>query len=1148
MTINIQDWIDDNFLDVKWVKDNIFEIENVGKFLVISDKRQVFNDQFNIVLDDDELDLFDEFDNFTFQFGSRWYYFNKEEKTALNPLKHLGLSTLSNDNIPFLGIHGKYELCNGTRDYNDWCKKAKFLGIKSLGICEKQTLAGVYDFNKACKASEIKPILGSQVKLRHDDEDYWLKLYAKNDKGWSNLLHINKTQIVDNLELGSFIDIERLKELSEGIICIIHSETDLGTFDYRILNFFENRLYFQIDTVEWKHSSTDERYLNNIKYYLDNIKDLKPILISDAYYLDKEDYKIKNLINRVGNKLGYERESYDQYFKPIDTQIQQLGQLFKDNDTRFDNLIEDCIGSLIEVEENIEFDLKRTGTHLPKYKMNPDEAEKYETNSDLFYSLIEDEFNNKIAGKVENEEEYLDRIEKEIAVLEEGGVVDYFLILWDISNWCKKNTGVTSIGRGSAGGSLVSHLLGTTNVDPLMYNLIFERFLNKGRLLGGSLPDIDYDIPSGKRQELIEYIINKYGKEQVAFIGVSQNFKLKSTLKDFLGFHGVDFKDRNFFTSLLTKEYDFAKSEGLFEVASFNPSLKAAIKKYPETIELIDLCIFQPRSFGIHAAGIIIVPEEDKEGNKTTVFDYLPIRKTDGNYVTEWEKEAVEGIGLLKEDLLGLTQIDKFIRIHQLIEQGGKEIIQFKDIDLTDKKVYKLFQDGLTEDVFQFNTPGMKQYCEELKPENIEQLIAANSLYRPGAMESNAHHSYAKIKNGEKEAEIPPGLEDILGEYYGLFIYQEGCMLAYQKLTNCDPNEADDFRKVITKTKPGKKNPDVEKYEINFKEGYRKIIDDEEKINEVWDSIINFAKYSFNKAHSAAYSLTGYWAQWLKCYYPTEFYTTALEFASDDNKKTIIQEINHRKLVNLLPPDVNKSHINYSIDYDTNSIYWSLLSIKFVGEKAVNDILKEREENGLFYSFEEFLERIQGTKVNKRVIVNMILTGCFDEIENIVKTSERKRLLDFYFNSISSEITDEIKSLEYEHEWLLLQKQICGYGDLDFKSIFKSNISSFKHAFNFLNPEDITENCMEKRFVIAGFINPDMKKYDTRKGPMLKFSLNNNGQDIPCVLWPTETIRIGSVIESSINKIALFSGICKKDSFKNKDTFYSFDKSELLIV
>jgi DNA polymerase III alpha subunit len=784
----------------------------------------------------------------------------------------------------------------------------------------------------------------------------------------------------------------------------------------------------------------------------------------------------------------------------------------------------------------------------------------------------------------------------------------------------------------------------------------------------------------------------KYGTDYVATIGTAQNFKLKSSFKDLLKLKGVDFITANKLTSFFSKEYDFATIDGLFELCTKEPKLKKIINEYPDLIYQIYLCIFQPRSFGVHAAGVIVVPEEDNQGNKTQIYDYVPTRFSKGQLVTEWEKDAIEGSGLLKEDILGLRQLDKIMRIKELIAIDNDFVPDFNDISLEEEKVFKLFQQGVTEDIFQFNTPLQKQYCIELKPTTIDDLIASNAILRPGAMENGTHYDYIKLKNGVLKVYYPPRLEEILKDTFGRFIYQEQAMLSFQVATDCDLNEADNFRKVITKLKPGKVNPDIDKYEKIFKEAYIKMAS-EEDVDKVWGMIIGFATYGFNKcihkdskieyycnleklktardtienlykrylkgeeiyvksyvngkfqqvkikevfktgkkqllklslennsnilssedhkfltlngwkilkvlnigeelltdeniyskvisiekdvidetydievenkehnyvangivvhnSHAACYAITGYWACWYKAFYPVEFYTAALEFADDESIGNIINEIQSQNLVTLSHPDINKSDLKYEIDKVTKTIYWSLTSVKFAGAVAIDSILCDRKENGDYFSFEEFLDRSKNFKANKRVILNMILSGCFDQLEKIVEEKERLSLVKYYLIDYLVEKTlDERflhKDINKNYYWVLLQKSICNLGNINYSQIYKSQKVLHWISTQFLDYEFLQDDFnLTKHVVVAGVLENVAEKLTKKDKIFCQLQVNSNNHIIKVTLWEEQYLLYKQLLLDNMFKPILVSGTVSK--FRNENTILSNKDTKITCI
>ncbi len=1148
---DLKQWIADNHLNVEFINDRILKVNGFeGTFLVLSnDKDNMFHhtdaEKFIPIFDDIECELAGDHQvtHIIYKFGSFWFYRHIDDAgLKLNFFRYIGTPDSEIFPVPFLGVHGKYELCNGSRDYNDWVKKAKFLKYTALGICESQTLAGVYNFQKACDKEQMKAIVGRTSKIKPSvGAYYFIKSFVMNAAGWKSILKIHNIEIVDRATDGKYITEEELSQHSDGLIHIICHETDLDLVDFEKYDL--SKTFFQFNTVQYKFNNKEKEHLFNLKKYLDKyIKIVHPVVIQDSYYLDKGDHVIKPFLNKVINNIS-QFSSSDEYLKPYQDVIVQSLSLFNSDDPRVDQILDQSFENLQFIQDSCNYQVKREGMHLPKYQMNEDEKLLYKNNEDMFFSLIEKGFNEKIKGKVEDEQVYIDRIEKEVEVLQEGNVLDYFLILYDIVNFSLNNGSIGNLGRGSAAGSLISYLFGIVRIDPIKYNLLFERFLNRARLLGGSLPDIDFDCPSFFRSVIIEYLNNKYGNKNVACIGTAQNFKLKSTLKDLLKAKGVDFSSANFITSLIDKDHDKSSIEGLFEIALKEPKLKEILNKYPEIVYEIYLCIFQPRSYGIHAAGVVIFPSEDKDGNPTQASDYVPLRFSGEQRVTEWEKDAVEEVGLLKLDLLGLLQLDKIIKFNQLITENGKTYTEFEDLDFEDQKVFKLFQNAVTEDIFQFNTDVQKNYLLQLFPSNVKDLVAANALNRPGAMETNSHNEYIKIKDGKIPENLPFLLEDILRETRGLFVFQEQAMLAYQVLTECDLNEADNFRKVVSKSKPGKIDPNIQQYEKNFKEAYVAKGAEQKLADDIWSKIIGFTSYSFNKSHAVSYALTGYWAAYYKAYFPVEFYTSSLEEAGEDGLKRLINEIQSQELTTLSHPNINKSGTQYSIDVVNNAIYWSLSSVKFAGEKAIGTLLEEREKNGKYFSFEEFLDRAKDMKVNKRVITNFILAGAFDEIEKIHEAKDRMRLLKFYYDKIKEDIPEDIrmnKDVNKNFFWILLQKQTCGLGNINFEGMFRSQKATHWPGYSFMDAILLKdESSVDKIAVVAGLLENVIVRQTKKGGEMCQLMLNSNGESIYVTLWQDEYLKYKEVINSSMFQPLFVSGKVQKDSYKRQNVIIS---------
>ena len=1145
--MNIHEWCTTNKLDAQ-INSNICVI-NEQKFIVLIRKESelIFDSEFDLILTDQEESIISQtgITDVIYEFGNNWYYSSLEKKPELIPFKYIG-NNKESLNYPYLGVHGEYELCNGSRLYDDWCKKAKFLDISILGICEKNTLAGTLSFQQSCEKAGIKSILGETVTVKQNDNTYHVKLYAQNLQGWRNLLNINAQIKVFNL---GFVEENYILEKSEGLICVFSCTDRIENNRYKAYKkSFPDRLYQQLDFVEWLAPDKEKNHLETLKYNIDNYLHLiKPVIICDAYYLDQSDSDIKPILNTIG-KVEFQNSSKDQYFKSTDDIVTQMEPLFGSED-KFDKIFISCFDNLEEIQNSCDFKIKLGEIHLPKYEMTIEEQKQFETNEDLFYHLVAIGLDR--IGKSEDEI-YLQRVETEIEVIKLGGFIDYFLILWDIINWCEKNDILTGAGRGSAVGSAISYLMNITKLDPIDYGLLFERFLNKGRL-GKSLPDVDSDFASNRRDDVKRYMEERYGINYVTSIGTYSTFKIKSGIKDIARALGYDHKKVNYITSLLDDKHDAGLSftEFFQKISKVNDGKENPIKEFiqnnSEIIENYFLLKDQVKNSSVHAAGVIIVPKE-YNGEKLDIYSWLPVKKMDGLLVTEWEGPTLEIAGYLKEDILGTTQLEKLHEITKLIKQNKNIDIDIDHLPLDDQNVFDLFRGGWNEDVFQFGAVGLKGYCKELKPDNIEDLIAAVSLYRPGPMDSGAHKTYIKIKNGEREPEYDYMLEDVAKSTYGLYCYQEQVMQAMNVLGGFNLVEADNIRKAMGK----KIASEMEKYKEQFIAGA--INNGCEKYNAIgiWNKLEAFAGYGFNRSHAAAYAVTGYACQWLKHHYPLEFWSVALNFSDKDDIPGRISEMHKISEIKVLPPDINKSTDIFEADKETGEIYWSIGSIKFIGEKALAVIMNDRILNGKYFSFDEFYKRIPKKSVNKRCMTNLILSGCFDKIEKIKSAKERFALLETFIKDVcNEELPDDVKDTNNnwkDYFWILKQKELTGFGYLDFEKIYQSYV---------LPKTDIGNKCQyipENEFQydssvgynksVLGTVKEFTERTSKKGDKFAEVVLDCNDEIIFCMVWTQQWSEWKEIISTKKTQIMCISGQVKfDDRFKNQNVLQTTDDS-----
>jgi len=1164
--MTLEDWLREYNLITTNFNEFVFEIPNFGKFLILKDKNGVLIDKnLEFVVDDADLRRIKKLspEYFCFQFGVNWYY-SKIIKTIdknsiehysfdMKPLKNIGESI---EDIPFvhLGVHSEYELLNGNGDLQDWVEKAKFLNHKSLGICDKNTLAGTLALQANCEKYNIKSILGETISVKVNDLTEEVKLYVEDEEGWRNLLRINKVINVENHE-ERFITRSELLKFSKGLSIVFTQYSQLSELtDYNevekylnIYSCFSNK-YYQVDSVIFKSEDRDKKTLDKLSYYFNNFCDLiKPILINDSYYIDKRHNVIKKVLNSIDKKLY--NESEDQYYKTGIESISLLYTLFQQDKVYCGQTADELVGAMlnntIELSENCNYKIE-TGHHkLPKYDSGKD-------NNELFFELIQNGVEAKLT-QVEDIDIYFERIEKECELIIKAGFVDYFLILWDFVKWAKENDIMVGTGRGSVGGCLIAFLLDIITIDPIKHDLLFERFMNEARVSGeraksaDALPDIDIDFLSERRDDVKKYISQRFGVENTCSIGAYTTIKLKGAIKDFSRVKGLDFKYVNFVSKKIPFQLDYEWID-LIKYAVNNEIISAFVQKHHDIVEMIQYCLKQPRAVSVHASAVLITPKFNNKGEPMTIFDWMPIRLLNGVYVSEWEGKYIDKAGFLKEDILALNALDKFKMTMRLIKRNHNKTIILEKISLEDEKTYDLFRKGYTEDVFQFGSHGLKQYSKFVKPDNIEELTAMNALYRPGPMKSNAHTDFGLIKFGKKKPEYDYMLKDVTKDTYGLYIYQEQIMKAVHVLGGLSLVESDEIRTTIKKFDKVK----LKSFEDKFLAGAIKNGCPEEEAKVIWQKLLAFSGYGFNRSHSAAYSLISYWCQYFKAHYPLEFWTTSLHFAGDDDIPNILLEMGKvSKSISIIPPDINYSKNIFDCNKDKQEIYWSLSRIDGLAQSSVESIVNERAK-GLFKSLDDFINRVQKAKVNKAKVISLILSGCFDKLHNIESVKDRALLLIDYISRINEpEILEKYNTELFDKEfyWTILQKELTGFGFIDFEGIIKSKVPS-KYFIRYNTPQDffnIKGNYQE--CFIVGFIK-NIYERSSKNGEFAFIELDNNDFTLEGNVW-NETYKSNKdMLSKSKGKMIALNVKVKYDTYnnRNRNVFHTHDLTKIFFL
>ena len=949
-----------------------------------------------------------------------------------------------------LHIHSEYSLLDGANRIKELPKVAKELGMDAIAITDHGVMYGAIEFYKACKEEGIKPIIGCEVyvapRTRFDkeagiDNKYnHLILLAKNNNGYKNLSKLVSIGFTEGYYYKPRIDLETLEKYHEDLICC--SACLAGSIPQAILNgdmekaeetamwyknLFGEDYYLEIQTNTLKEQSLVNQKLVELSRKLN----IPLVATNDAHYTRKEDaYNHEVLLCiQTGKKMSdvdRMRFATDDFYIKSPEEVKEF----------FPNLPE-ALENTVKIAEkcNVEFEFGHT--ILPNYEV----PKEFSTHYDYFKKLCDDGI--KIRYGENTPKEILERMEYEISVIKKMGYVDYFLIVWDFINWAKSQGIPVGPGRGSGAGSIVAYAIGITDIDPIKYNLLFERFLNPERI---SMPDFDVDFCYERRQEVIDYVARKYGRDHVSQIITFGTMSARMVIRD-VG-RALDFPYSE--TDKLAKMVPFALHITIKKAMEQNRELKELYENNEEVHKLLDVAMGlegMPRQASTHACGVVIT--------KDPVDTYVPLYVNDGAISTQYTMTILEQLGLLKMDFLGLRTLTVIQDAINLVKQNRGIDVKF-DSNMNDSKVYKLWGDGKTIGIFQFESAGMTNFMKELKPDSLEDIIAGVSLYRPGPMDQIPR--YIKNKLNPEHAEYThPALEPILKVTYGCMVYQEQVMQIVRDLAGYSLGRADLVRRAM-----GKKKLDIMAKEreifIHGQEDENGNIVvpgcvrngiDEKSANKIFDEMAEFAKYAFNKSHAAAYAVVSYRTAYLKAYYPEEFMAATLNsYLGNLDKVPIYVDECRRMNIEILKPDVNKSFTKFTVD--NSKIRFGLGSIKNVGIAVVDSIVRERQQNGEYKSFTDFCERVQDEAVNKKCIESLIKAGTFDEfgqtrstllasfesiidtIQNSARRSFKGQVTMFDLDAMESDDKEELKYSftelkEYEDKDLLsMEKEMLG--------------------------------------------------------------------------------------------------------------------------
>ena len=873
-----------------------------------------------------------------------------------------------------LHTHSHYSLLDGLAKIDDLIGHAKELGMKTLALTDHGNLYGAVEFYKKALKAEIKPILGVEAYIakgsRHEkqplkkgEKNYFhLILLCENDFGWKNLLQLATKANLEGFYYKPRMDKELLRQHHEGLIAL--SACPAGEIPQLILN---NNLEEAEKTVrEYQDIFGKENFFLEIGYHpnipevakiSEGLKNLSQktgaplVATQDIHYLKSEDAEYQDILLAI--QTGNTIENEDRLSIKIDDfsmrSQEEMIEFFKD--------FPEAIENTVKIAERCNVNLPLYQILLPEFPLPENKNSAVEYLKELVMGKITGRFPTADA-------KIMERLDYELRVIEKTGFADYFLIVQDFVNWAKERGIVVGPGRGSAAGSLVSYVLGITDIDPLKYDLLFERFLNPDRI---SMPDIDLDFTDARRDEVFAYLRQQYGEDHVAQIITFGTMAARAAIRDA--------------GRALGQPYGLC--DQLAKLIPFNEKLEEALKKVPELNELyknnpdakkiIDAAKHLEgvaRHASVHACGLVI--------SKEPLTDYVPLQRApqDPNIIiTQFEMHSIEDLGLLKIDLLGLKNLTIIEETIRLIKELRDEKIEISKIPLDDKKTFKLLQEGDTTGVFQLESSGMRRNLKELEPTEFEDIIAMVSLYRPGPMELIP--SFINRKHGrEKVKYLHPLLEPILKNTHGIGIYQEQMMRIARDLAGFTLAEADTLRKAIGK----KIKILLDSQKERLIKGMTENGIDQKTAKEIWELFPPFARYGFNRSHAACYALIGYQTAYLKTHYPIEFMTGLLNADSGDTERIafLIHEA-QKAGIKILPPDINKSFTNF-IPEDDKNIRFGLLAIKNVGANIIDAIIQERQIAGPFVDFIDFLTRVFHKDLNKKSLESLIKAGAFDSL------------------------------------------------------------------------------------------------------------------------------------------------------------------------
>lgn len=1033
-------------------------------------------------------------------------------------------------NFAHLHVHTEYSLLDGSNKIKEYVNRVKELGMTAAAITDHGVMFGVIEFYRAARAAGINPVLGCEVYVapgsrfdkeavgRDEDRYYHLVLLAENNTGYSNLMKIVSRGFTEGYYYKPRVDYEVLEQYHEGIIALsaclagevqknllrgLYDEGRKAALRYEKI-FGKGNFFLELQD----HGIPEQSIVNQQLLRLAEETGIELVATNDVHYTYAEDEKPHDILLclQTGKKLADEdRMRYEggQYYVKSK---EEMAALFPYALQALENTQKIADRCHVEIEFGV--------TKLPKFDV-PDGFTSWEYLNKLCFDGLEKRYG-------EPGQELVDRLNYELGVIKNMGYVDYFLIVWDFIHFARENGIMVGPGRGSAAGSIVAYTLGITNIDPIRYQLLFERFLNPERV---SMPDIDVDFCFERRQEVIDYVVRKYGKDQVAQIVTFGTLQARGVIRDVGRVMDLPYAFVDSISKMVPKELNITLDKAL----KMNPELKKLYDENPQVKELIDMSKRLeglPRHTSMHAAGVVICQKN--------VDEFVPLALgADNTVITQFTMTTLEELGLLKMDFLGLRTLTVIQDAINLVEESTGERIIPEELDYNDPAVMELLGSGKTDGVFQLESAGMKSFMKELKPQSLEDIIAGISLYRPGPMDFIPQ--YIKGKNHPELITYDcPQLEPILEPTYGCIVYQEQVMQIVRDLAGYTLGRSDLLRRAMSKKKADVMQRERQNFVYgNPEENVPGCVANgisEEIANKIYNEMIDFAKYAFNKSHAAAYAVVAYQTAYLKYYHPVEYMAALMTSVIDNPGKVAEYIYSCRQMgIKILPPDINRGVGNFSVD--NGNIRYGLAAIKSIGRPVIESIIEERKLRGEFKNLKDFIERLSNKEVNKRTVENFIKSGAFDSLKGT-----RKQLMMIYIRVMDQvnqekkysmtgqmslfDIVDEEQKKEfeitlpdvgeYQKETLLaFEKEVLGvylsgHPLEEYEEKWRNNISATTQDFQLDEETGVTKVRDGVKEIIGGMITSKTIKYTKKNQTMAFITIEDLMGTVEVVIFPRD--------------------------------------------